>query len=580
MTTSKQDLRGCHGRQRLKPLARGWKPKRLRTSPEGGFAYLARVFRPARPSPRSSCSQLSSRRAWRGLLLVLALALALAAPPASQADGPDAFAQRLDEHMPALLDRYGVPGTVVASIQNGDVVWTRAYGVANRATGQPMQADMVLEHGSNGKAMTAWAVMRLVEQGQVSLDAPANQYLKRWQIPSNEFDANAITVRHLLSHTAGLTIHGFVDYSPRRVNPPSVVEVLQGKHLLEGIIERMETGRPSWGEVEIVQPPGTAFKYSGGGYATLQLVVEDVTGQPFAQFVQREVTDPLGASSVRWVWTPELQARAPTAYSAEQQPLEYRALAVQSIGSEIASVTDYARFLAAAVEGPNGEPVGRGVLKPETVDLMLQPQVGANSYGLGYGLGRINLHRAISHSGANTGWMAYYVLDTVTRQGFVVASNSSRSGPFHQAVFNAWLDAAYGPGPRTTLPPDPATEPVAAFFLLPAALLGGAWLLALAWFVVQVRTGRRARDGRPAWRGLWPVIAWLLPALCLWYWLYSPLPLVLPAAWPDLWPMQAVGYLVGVLLAWAGLSLVIALYPKRRRAAQPALRPLGQPTGL
>ncbi len=517
-----------------------------------------------------------SPRGGRGLLLALVLALLLAAPTTGYADGGTAFAARLDEHMPALLERYGVPGTVVAYIQNGDVVWTRAYGVANRGTGEPMRPDMVLEHGSNGKAMTAWAVMRLVEQGRVGLDAPANQYLKRWQIPSNEFDANTITVRHLLSHTSGLTVHGFMDYSPRRVRLPSVVEVLQGKHLLEGLVEQIETGRPSWGEVEIVQQPGAAYKYSGGGYAVLQLLIEDVTGEPFAQFMQREVTDPLGASSVRWAWTPDLQARAPVAYSVEQQPLEYRPLAVQSIGSEIATVTDYARFLAATVEGPNGEPVGRGVLKPASVDLMLQPQVGANSYGLGYGLGRINYSRAISHSGANTGWMAYYILDKVTRQGFVIASNSSRSGPFHHAVFNDWLDAAYGPGPRTDLPPEPTVESVSAFFQLPASVLGVAWILSLAWFLVQVRSGRRAWGGRPGWRTLWPALAWLLPVLFIWYWLYSPLPLVLPAAWPDLWPMRAVGYLVGALLAWAGLSVVIALYPKPRAARQPVLRPVGQ----
>ncbi|MCW5854274.1 MAG: beta-lactamase family protein, partial [Anaerolineae bacterium] len=523
---------------------------------------------------------LAGVQARRSLLLVMVMALCLAVPATSYADGPVAFADRLDQHMPALLDRYGVPGTVVASIQNGAVVWTKAYGVANRATGEPMRPDMVFEHGSNGKALTAWAILRLVEQGKVGLDAPANQYLKRWQIPSNEFDANQIKVRHLLAHTSGLTIHGFLDYSPRRASLPSVVEVLQGKHLLEGIVEQMETGRPSWGEVEIVQAPGTAYKYSGGGYSVLQLLIEDVTGEPFAQFMQREVTDPLGATGVRWTWTPELQARAATPYSVEQQPLEYRQLAVQAIGSEIATVTDYARFLAAAVEGPTGEPRGRGVLQPESVDMMLTPQVGANGYGLGYGLGRINYHAVISHGGANSGWMAYFSLDTVTREGFVIASNSSRSSPFHMAVRNEWLDAAYGPGSRADFPPDPTTEPVSAFFQLPATLLGAAWPLALAWFLVQVRSGRRAWGGRPTPRVLGPALGWLLPLLFLWYWVYSPLPLVLPAAWPDLWPMRAVGYLLGVLLAWAALSVVIALYPQQRVVRRPVLRPIGRAVGF
>ena len=79
-----------------------------------------------------------------------------------------------------------------------------------------MQTNMVFNHGSDGKVLTGWGIMRLVEQGKISLDAPANRYLKRWQIRSSKFDPNEVTIRRLLSHSAGLSVHGFVDYNQRR----------------------------------------------------------------------------------------------------------------------------------------------------------------------------------------------------------------------------------------------------------------------------------------------------------------------------------------------------------------------------
>jgi CubicO group peptidase (beta-lactamase class C family) len=114
--------------------------------------------------------------------------------------------------MPGVLASNRVPGAVVSYIKNGAVAWTKAFGVADLQTRTPMRADMVFNHGSNGKVMTAWTLMRLVEAGKVELDAPVNRYLKRWQLRSTRFDPNGVTPRRLLNHTAGLTVHGFSDY--------------------------------------------------------------------------------------------------------------------------------------------------------------------------------------------------------------------------------------------------------------------------------------------------------------------------------------------------------------------------------
>lgn len=490
-------------------------------------------------------------------LVVLAIIASVCLLPVAgaQAQDADRFARLLDEQMPALLQRFGVPGTVVARISDGAVVWTNAYGVADIETGRPMRPEMVFEFGSNGKVLTAWAVMRLVEQGKVELDVPANHYLKRWQVHSDRFDAAEVTVRRLLAHSAGLSIHGYLDNSPRRASLPGLVQAINADHPLEGLVETLESGRLSSGKLELVQQPGSGYKYSGGGYALLQMLIEDVSGQPFADFVQREITDPLGAASLRWSWTPELRANAPTPYGSEGQALEYRQLAIHGIGSEIGTVADFARFIAATVTGPNGEPPGRGVLAPETVALMTTPdRENGGAHGLAYGVGRLNGNRIVSHSGANTGWMAYFVLDTVRREGFVVASPSSRATNFHLTVFNLWLDAVYGPGARTDWQPDPPLSPLTVLTLGLAAALAAALLAVAARLVWQLRRGRLILTNRPSARGLLLTLPWLIWLLFSWYLAYSTLPLYLPAGFPDLWPTPGSHALLMVLVGWVLVS--------------------------
>jgi len=333
--------------------------------------------------------------------------------------------------MPAVLASNKAPGAVVSCIKNGEVAWTKAFGLADLRTRAPMRPDMVFNHGSDGKVLTAWAMMRLVEAGKVELDAPANRYLNRWQIRSTRFDPNGVTPRRLISHTAGLTVHGFKDYA-QGVPLPSLVEVLEGKNQDDGA-------------VYINWEPGTTNVYSGGGFVIAQMIIEDVSGQPFAEFMRREVAKPLGLSSLEWVWTPRLERRAPTPYDNEQKEVGYRQLAAQAIGSEICTVPDFARFIAAAVPGPQSEPPGRGVLKPETISLMLQTQPNVKpSGGLGYGIGAGKGEKFLVHAGANPGWHAFFAISVDRRDGFVIANNSSRGGALNDDVTKLWLKACRG----------------------------------------------------------------------------------------------------------------------------------------
>ncbi len=322
-------------------------------------------------------------------------------------------------------------------------------------------------------------------------------------------------------------------------------------------------GGLSLGRNELVQEPGLGYRYSGTGYGVLQVLIEDVTGEPFDTFVQREITDPLDAESLRWEWTPELVARAPTPYGEEGQAVEHRQLTIHGIGSEVATVADFARFVAATAEGPNGEPPGRGVLSPATLESMMTPELEAGFHqGLGYPLGLLNGHRSVSHGGRNIGWEAFFILDTVTGDGFVVASNSKRAAPLHDAVTALFLDATYGPGDRThsaTLPP---LESLSWMFLAVSLVLWIVLTVGLVRFLKEVRSGRRARVTRPSRRAIVRASPWALSLLFGWYTLYSPLPLYLPAWSPDLWPTAGGAVLMVTLLAGLVFRVAAAYHPR------------------
>jgi CubicO group peptidase (beta-lactamase class C family) len=364
------------------------------------------------------------------------------APEASPANVQDSFAVALQQKASKLLAAHKVPGAVVSYIKNGDVIWTKAFGVANLRTGAPMQPDMIFNHGSNGKVLTAWGIMRLVEAGRIELDAPANRYLKRWKIRSQRFDPDGVTLRRLLSHTAGLTARGFSDYE-EGARLPTLIEVLEGKN-------------QSNGGVYIKWEPGTTNVYSGGGFVLLQMVIEDVSGESFAAFMKREVTQPLGLESLEWTWTPDLEARAAVPYDGRRKEVGYRQLAAQAVGSEVCTVPDFARFIAAAVPGPKGEAPGRGVLKPETIAEMIEVQPNARHIGLGYGIGFLKDEKFLSHAGANPGWNARFQLNVNRKEGVVIANNSSRGAGLNDAIVELWLQVSSVKSESTMTPrPNP-----------------------------------------------------------------------------------------------------------------------------
>src|SRR5262249_16191460 len=143
------------------------------------------------------------------------------------------------------------------------------------------------------------------EEGKLALDAPVAP--RRWQLPPSDFDARKVTLRRLLSHTAGLSLHGYPGFWP----PASVPT-------LEASLGGDTNGA---GDVGIELEPGTKWQYSGGGYTLAQLLVEEASAQGFAAYMQANVVLPLGMTHSAYGWTKEVLEHSATPYDAASKPL-------------------------------------------------------------------------------------------------------------------------------------------------------------------------------------------------------------------------------------------------------------------
>jgi CubicO group peptidase (beta-lactamase class C family) len=277
----------------------------------------------------------------------------------------------LNDSVPVWLGRYHDGGMAIAIVDSCNPQWTGVFGVKDFSTRQPVVPSTLFQIGSISKIPAAWAVMSLVDEGRIELDAPASRYLRRWRLPQSKYPLDGVTVRRLLSHTAGANVPSALGVSRPRYYP-----TLQ--ELADGKIEGFENQK-----IEIDREPGKKFRYSAGGYEILQFIVEDVTGENFAGFVQQRVLDPLEMTESRYDWSDTLEALVATPWDhdkGEPYPLLfYPAAAPAGLYSTIGDMT---KFMIAHCRADARLP-GRGIVKPVTLSLMMRPDSTAEHYGLG-----------------------------------------------------------------------------------------------------------------------------------------------------------------------------------------------------
>lgn len=337
----------------------------------------------------------------------------------------------LDRKVPELLREYAVPGAAIGVIRQQHVVALRGFGFAHLAPRTAVTPDTSFNVGSISKTLTAWGLMRLVEQGKVDLDRPIGAYIKRWRLPASSFDSSAVTFARVLSHTAGISAHGYdgVDVSQPRAG---VLDLLNGKG---GV-----------GTATLTLSPGTAFQYSGANYLIVQVAIEDLTGQAFTEYMSREVFRPLRMHGSRFE-LPADNAAFARAYDAFENPLprlRYDALPAAGLTT---NVRDLARFAAAAFPSHRG----RGALRSATLERMQtaashsvwtehDPYGPSPAYGLGFTVRPEQLlgHTGIGHGGSNLGWESFFEIVPATGDGIVILTNGANGTAVIAAVLCEW----------------------------------------------------------------------------------------------------------------------------------------------
>jgi CubicO group peptidase (beta-lactamase class C family) len=242
--------------------------------------------------------------------------------------------------------------------------------------GAPVDRDTLFQVASLSKWISAWGVMTLVEAGKLDLDAPVSKYLTRWTLPAGEFSNDGVTVRRLLSHTAGLT--DGLGYGGFPLGTP--VQAIEAS-----LTHAADASPGKDGRVRVGVAPGTEWHYSGGGYTLLQLLVEEVSGEPFEAYMRRAVFEPLGMNRSAFSVGPDTPNVA-TFYDADGTVATHYRFTALAAASLYTTAADMTRFIQAHLAGPAGEAPGRGVLTGATLASMRSPQAsqfGVEIWGLG-----------------------------------------------------------------------------------------------------------------------------------------------------------------------------------------------------
>lgn len=344
------------------------------------------------------------------------------------------FIEHLDQNIPALMDDYFIPGVSVMIIKGGEPLWSQVYGSADIEHNRKMAGDAIFRVESISKPVTAWGVMKLAERGLINLDDPVQQYLRNWTLPESEYNLSEVTIRRLLSNSAGMSL-GTVgeEYSPHSERPSLWQYLTKEAHL--------------------AYEPGSKFQYSNPGFNLLELLIEEVTGRDFSKYMQDEVLIPLQMNNSSFNWNEEWSSRVPVGYDLEGNPVSPYVYPYKASGGLLADIEDIARFAIAEITTDlNNE---RTILSKQSIQHILTPQIKtsgmfgfvADAYGFGHFIETLpDGSKAFWHGGQGHGWMTHFHGVPETGDGIVILTNSQRSWPLMGYILKDWSSwRGFGP---------------------------------------------------------------------------------------------------------------------------------------
>lgn len=342
---------------------------------------------------------------------------------------PDRFQTVLDSVVPRLLVENEVPGLVVAYLHGGVPAVTMGYGLADPSSERPMGASTRMNVASLSKPVTAWGILRLAADGSLALGQPVSEHLTRWRLSEGDEHTPEVTARRLLGHTAGL-------------NVPSAPIVPLDR--TDATLEAALSGEIDGTRVAVVQEPGTSWLYSGGGYMVLELLVEEVTGQRFDEFMRATVFDPNVMTASTFSPTNEEIRSIAVGTDSDGNPVAPYQVIGAAAGGLVTDAADMSRFLAGYFElgddGTTGPSVmAAQLLRAPTTRVTIQGVENA-FYGYGHGVSGQGPDQTLYHSGGNPGVVAYLIVAPYRGTALFLAANSDSGAGVLIPVLELWAD--------------------------------------------------------------------------------------------------------------------------------------------
>jgi CubicO group peptidase (beta-lactamase class C family) len=346
------------------------------------------------------------------------------------------------------MKHYKVPGLSIAIINDHKVGWARGYGVKDLETNEPVNTETIFQAGSISKPVAAMVALKKVEEGKIALDENINNKLSSWKLPDNEFTAKKkVTLANLLSHTGGLTVHGFPGYGVSE-KLPTLPQVLDG------------TAPANTAAVRVDMEPGTKFRYSGGGTTIAQLAIMDIEKKPYPQIAEETVLSPLGMTSSTYnqPLPGEIRKKAASGYKADGKVVEgkihvYPEMAAAGLWTTPTDLAKFAIEVQLSLAGKSNK-----VLSKEMAAKMVTPFV-EESVGMGFFLEKHGNAIYFGHGGADEGFRAGLLMNKDKGYGVAVMVNSDNGGIINE-IFRSvakeyqWED--YLPQPYEVVSIDPS----------------------------------------------------------------------------------------------------------------------------
>lgn len=321
------------------------------------------------------------------------------------------------------MAHYGVPGVSIAVINDNKIDWAKSYGVMDKESKEPVTRHTLFQAGSISKPVSAYGALKLVQLNKMDLDSNINVYLKSWKLPDNEFTkTKKVTLRHLLSHTGGTTVHGFLGYSPG-LPVPTLVQVLDG------------TPPANSPAVRVDKTPGESFRYSGGGTSIAQLAMLETEGKLFPDLMRDLVLSPLGMKNSTYdqPLMDSMLLKAATGYLPDGSMTKgrrhtYPEMAAAGLWTNAEDLASFAMDIQQTYKGKS-----KVVLDQNMATKMLTPFV-SDFGGLGLFLNKKKDEIYFGHGGWDEGFSSQLTAHRDKGYGVVVLINANQPGFIEELI--------------------------------------------------------------------------------------------------------------------------------------------------